>query len=177
MPCVKPKRMNTENIPSPAAPEHRHPDTRDGLRDAQLDLVQAARHELRIVAPVLDAAVFNSAAMGEAIGRFVAGRARNRAQVVVEDTEHMLRNCTRFVELARRFSDLLVVRRLGEPHLGLREMFMTADRHSCLRQPDFARVDATLDLHAPKPTGALLQRFEDIWAAAEPVPGLHPFRL
>ena len=169
--------MNEQRNSSGTAATHRHPDTRDGLREAQLDLVHSARHELRILAPALDAALFNGSAMAEALGRFIAGRGRSRARVVVEDTEHMLQTCTRFVELARRFSDLLIVRRLGEPHHGLREMFMVADHDSCLYQPDVALVDATLDLHTPPRAGAFGQRFEEIWAASEPAPGLHLFRL
>jgi hypothetical protein len=169
--------MNEQSKPVEPGPVHSHPDTRETLRAAQLELVRSARHELRIVTPALDAAAFNGSAMAEALGRFIAGHRRNRARVVVEDTEHMLQTCTRFVELARRFSDLLIVRRLGEPHHGLREMFMVADHDSCLYQPDVALVDATLDLHIPKEAGALGQRFEEIWASAEPAPGLHHFRL
>lgn len=169
--------MNERENPAAAGPLHRHPETRDGLRAAQLELVGSARRELRIATPALDAALYSGAAMTEALGRFIAAHARNRLRVVVEDTEHMLQSCTRFVELARRFSDLLVVRRLGEPHRGLRELIMVADHDGCLYQPDVALVDATLDLRSPKHAGALAQRFDEIWAASEPAPGLHLFRL
>jgi hypothetical protein len=169
--------MNEQSKSAESGPIHSHPDTREEMRAAQLELVRSARHELRILTPALDAAAFNSSAMAEALGRFIADHRHNRARVVVEDTEHMIQTCTRFVELARRFSDLLIVRRLGEPHRGLREMFMMADHDSCLYQPDVALVDATLDLHAPKQAGALGQRFEEIWASTEPAPGLHNFRL
>lgn len=169
--------MNDQNNPAGIDPTHRHPDTRDELRTAQLDVVRSAQRELRILAPALDAALFNGSAMTEALGRFIAGHSRNRMRVVVEDTEHMLQTCTRFVELVRRFSDLLLVRRLGEPHRGLTEMFVLADDHSCLYQQDLGVVDALLDLHTPRAVGPLASRFEDIWSAAEPVPGLHTFRL
>lgn len=169
--------MNEHSNSAETGPIHSHVETRDALRAAQLELVRGARHELRIVTPALDATAFNGSAMAEALGRFIAGHRHNRARVVVEDTEHMLQTCARFVELVRRFSDLLLVRRLGEPHRGLREMFMLADHDSCLYQPDVALVDATLDQRAPKTAGALGQRFEEIWASTEPAPGLHHFRL
>ena len=54
---------------------------------------------------------------------------------------------------------------------------MVADGESCLYQQDIAAIDATLDLHAPHLAAPLALRFEDIWAASEPAPGLHNFRL
>lgn len=169
--------MNDQNNSASASTEHRHPQTREALHAAMLDLVRTARHELEIVAPALDATLWNSAAMGAALGQFIARHARNRARIVVEDTEHMLTTCTRPVELARRFSDLLLIRRLGEAHHGLAGMFAVADRENCLIQPDIAAIDATFDLGAARIAVPYLRRFEEIWDASEPVPGLHGFRL
>jgi hypothetical protein len=56
-------------------------------------------------------------------------------------------------------------------------MFMVADSESCLYQQDIATIDATLDMHTPQIAHPFARRFEDIWAASEPVPGLHGFRL
>ena len=169
--------MNDQNKSANPGSEHRHPQTREALHTAILDLVRAARHELEIVAPALDAAVWNSTAMGEALGQFIARHTRNRARIVVEDTEHMLTTCTRLVELARRYSDLLLIRRLGEVHHGLSAMFALADRESCLIQTDIAVVDGTLDLGAARVAAPYVRRFAEIWDASEPVPGLHGFRL
>lgn len=151
--------------------------TRDDLRDAAVDLITGVRRELVICSPALDPALYNRAVLTEALGHFIARQARCRVRIAVEDTEDMLRSSVRLVELARRFSDLLLIRRLGEPHHGLTEMFMVADSESCLYQQDIATIDATLDLHTPHLALPLARRFEDIWAAGEPVPGLHSFRL
>lgn len=169
--------MNDQNNSTGTVTEHRHPQTREALHAATLDLVRAAQRELQIVTPALDAAVWNSAAMGEALGQFIARHARNRARIVIEDSEHMLATCTRLVALARRFSDLLLIRRLGEAHHGLSSMFALADQDSCLLQKDITVVDATLDLATPRSAARHRQRFEEIWDASEPVPGLHGFRL
>lgn len=151
--------------------------TRDELRVAAVDLIAHARREIVICSPALDPALYNRATLAEALGHFIARQARCRARIVVEDTEHMLLSSTRLVELARRFSDMILIQRLGEPHHGLTEMFIVADSESCLYQQDIAVIDATLDLHTPQLAVPLARRFEDIWAASEPAPGLHSFRL
>jgi hypothetical protein len=159
------------------AKEHRHPTTRDDLQVAATDIIARARREIMICSPVLDPALYNRATLAEALGHFVARRANNRIRVVVEDTGHMLLTGVRLVELARRFSDMILIRRLGEPHHGLAEMFVVADGENCLHQQDTAAMDATLDFHAPHLAIPLARRFEAIWTASEPVAGLHPFRL
>lgn len=169
--------MNTQNIDENAAAGHRHLRTREALHGALVDLVDSVRSELALVTPMLDSFIWNSAAMGEALGHLLARGSRPRARIVVEDTEFMLTACPRLVELTRRFSDLILIRRLGEPHRGLNAMFAVADRDSCLAQPDTGTIDATLDLAAPRAAAPYLQRFEEFWAAAEPAPGLHGFRL
>ena len=169
--------MNCDSQTDKTAKEHRHPATRDELLAAVVDGITRARREILICSPTLDPALYNRAVCAQALGHFIARRASNRVRMVVEDTEHMLLANVRLVELTRRFSDMILIRRLGEPHRGLAEMFLVADSDSCLHQRDITAIDATLDFQAPHLAIPLVRRFETIWAASEPVPGLHPFRL
>jgi hypothetical protein len=156
---------------------HNHPRTRESLHRSVLEVIHRARHELLICSPALDVALFNSTALHGGLSRFLTTRARNRARIVIEDTEQMLESCVRLVELARRVSDLLQIRRLGEAHHGMTELFVIADRETCLRQQDITRTDATVDFETPRVAAPLAQRFDEIWDASEPVPGLQGFRL
>lgn len=169
--------MNIEEKTAQMEKEHRHLTTRDDLRAAAINLLAGARHEVLICAPMLDAAFFNRADLTQAMGQFIARRAGNRVRIVVEDTEHMLQANVRLVELTRRFSDLILIRRLGEQHHGLAEMFIVGDKANSLHQRDVTGVDATCDFHAPSLADPLARRFETYWDASEPVVGLHPFRL
>ena len=169
--------MSEQKNSGDPAKEHRHPTTRDTLRSAAVELIEQARREIVICSPALDPALFNRTALPEALGHFIARLPRSRVRMVVEDTEHMLQSNVRLVELTRRFSDIIQIQRMGEPHHGLTEMFMVADGESCLYQQDTAVIDATLDLNTPHLAAPHARRFEEIWAASEPVPGLHGFRL
>jgi hypothetical protein len=157
--------------------EHRHPTTHDALYQAVLDIVARARHKILLCSPVLDPAIYNTAAFSDGLAHFIALNARNRARIVVEDTESMLTRCTRLVEFARRFSDLVLIRRLGESHHGMRQMFIVADNENCLLQQDVGVYNATLDFQSRRQAGPLVQRFEQIWDTTDPAPGLHGFRL
>lgn len=169
--------MNTEEVSDNPAGTHRHLVTRQAMTEAQLELLRAARREFMLASPMLDAGFWNSASMAQALGQLLAQHPQSRARLVVEDTEHMLASCTRLVELTRRFSDRILIRRLGEAQHGQSGMFAVADRDHCLVQNDVSQIDATLDLAAPRQAAPWLQRFGLIWDGAEPVPGLHGFRL
>ena len=169
--------MNELSDSSTPTTEHRHPESRDDLRNAVVDLISSARRDIVLCSPALDPALFNRAIVTDALGQFIARQTRGRIRIVIEDTEQLLLSCVRLVELARRFSDMLFVQRLGEPHRGLTEMLMVADQVSCLQQQNTAVIDAVLDLNLPQRAVTLAQRFEKIWAASEPAPGLHGFRL
>jgi hypothetical protein len=169
--------MNAEHISEPHAAVHKHPTTREDLREAQLELLRETRREYMLAAPMLDASHWNTAAFTDTLAHLIARHPQARVRIVTEDTEHLLAGCTRLVELTRRFSDRILIRRLGEPHHGLNSLFAVGDRGACLVQPDQEQTDATLDLHAPRAAAPWLQRFEEIWNASEPIPGLHGFRL
>lgn len=169
--------MNPENISESPAPIHRHPKSREALREAELELLNAARREFMLAAPVLDPGHWNTTAFTEALAHLIARHPQTQVRIVVEDTEQLLDACPRLVELARRYSDRVHLRRLGEAHHGLSSLFAVADRNACLVQADHEQMDATLDLHAPRLAAPWLQRFEEIWDGTEPVPGLHGFRL
>jgi len=169
--------MKEQKFPDSSVPYHQHIQSRGDLQTAQLQLVNAAQHELTVATPALDESSWNSSALTDALAHFLARHTRNRARIIIEDTEHLLTQVGRTVELARRYSDLLLIRRLGEPHRGLAEMFAVADRIHCLAQPDIRTVDATLDLGAPRVAAPWVQRFESIWEASEPIDGLHGFLL
>lgn len=169
--------MNAEHISETPAAIHRHPATREALKAALIELLTEARREFMLVAPALDPAHWNTAAFTDALGHLIARHPQARARIVVEDTEQMLETCARLVELARHFSDRILIRRPGEAHHGFRSLVAVADRDHCLVQTDMEQINATLDLHAPRQAAPWLQRFEDFWNASEPVPGLHGFRL
>lgn len=134
--------------------------------------VQGVRHEISVFAPELDPALFNSAELERLLASFAARHRRNRARLLVEDGEQAVRDNPRLVELCRRFSEFIEMRRVGEEHVGLREFFLFADHDAYMHQRDLARPECIVDPQGRRSVGELAQRFQTMWERSEPVSGI-----
>jgi len=161
----------------PSESRHSHPGTRDELHIALLELIRKTQNEFTFAGPMLEPAIWCRSDTTEALGQMVTRHSRNRVRIAIEDSEYFLNSCTRLVELARRVSDILMVRRIGDIHHGFNQAIVIGDRAHCLVQKDASRYDATLDLDAPRIALLHLERFDEIWQTSDPLPGLHGFRL
>jgi hypothetical protein len=134
--------------------------------------VQGARHEISVFAPELDPALFNSAELERLLAGFAARHRRNRARILVEDGDQAVRDNPRLVELCRRFSEFIEMRRVGEEHMGLREFFLFTDHDACMHQRDLTRPECLVDAQGRRSVGELAQRFQAMWERSEPVAGI-----
>lgn len=144
---------------------------RDTFRDALVSLLEQAQHEISVFGPVLDGHYFNTQRTAKALGQFIARHHRNRARVLVEDGQQLIRDNPRLLELARRFADAVEIRRVGEDHVGLRELFVVTDSRVALLQPDIDQPWGGPPLCA---TATLARRFQAMWGLAEPLAGISP---
>jgi hypothetical protein len=142
---------------------------RDAMGDRLAQLVECARRELAILAPQLDPHWFNQSRVGTALARFLTTHPQNRARLLVEDAEQAVRDNDRVVSIARRLSDFLEIRRLGEQDLGCREMFALADRVGVFHQGDTTRLEALFSANDVRAAATLKQRFNEAWERSEPV--------
>lgn len=165
-------------------PDHSPPDPargvlhgREELRDRFVIFFERAEREIRLYAPVLEAYLFNTEAMTNRLADFVAGHARNRARILVEEVDATLRTNDRIVELARRFSDAIRIHEIGPEDRGLREIYLGVDRASYVLQADVTRPEAMYDTAGGVEAARLTLRFDEMWDRSAPVTGLHPLGL
>lgn len=140
----------------------------EALRDAAAALVHAARREVRLFAPYLEPAVFNTAAFSGALAEFARQHARNHVRVLVEDAVQLQRDNDRLVALTRRLSDRVELRVVEENDRGARDLYLIADRTACLHREAMDRVEAVV-LHKAQDIAALIERFDAVWERAEPI--------
>lgn len=160
---------------NPPANQADTPTTRRILRErgeiaAQIaTLISQARREIALFAPELEPALFNTTALDHALIGFATGHRHNRARLLVEDAQQAVRDNTRLVELARRLSEFVEIRQVGEEHVGRHELFVLVDREGYLHQHDLAHPECLLDLHGRREAVELAQRFQLMWDRSQPI--------
>lgn len=142
---------------------------RDAVRAQITLLANQARHEIRLFTPQLDPALFNTAEFTHLLTSFVARDRHNFVQVLVEDSDQAVRDNDRMVLLCRRMSDFVHMHRVGEQHIGLKEMFLVVDYLGYLHQPDLARPDCISASADTRGAVQLAQRFQQMWEHSEPL--------
>ncbi|MFO1319758.1 MAG: hypothetical protein U1F52_09085 [Burkholderiales bacterium] len=97
----------------------------------------------------------------------LAGR-RNEFRIVLHDAESVLRHCPRIASLQRTFSHVLSIRETRPEARSAHDALLIVDgMHHVLRfHADNAR--GRFAENAPEDTRPLCERFEEIWAAADP---------
>ena len=143
--------------------------TRDAVRAQIALLTNQARHEIRIFTPQLDPALFNTAALTGQLASFVAGDRHNVVHILVEDSDQAVRDNDRVMLLCRRMSDFVHLHRVGEQHIGLKEMFLVVDRLGYLHQPDLTRPDCLSASADARNAVELTYRFQEMWEHSEPI--------
>ena len=143
--------------------------TRDAVRAQIALLTNQARHEIRIFTPQLDPALFNTAELTHLLTSFVARDRHNFVHILVEDSDQAVRDNDRVILLCRRMSDFVQIHRVGEQHIGLKEMFLVVDRLGYLHHPDLTRPDCLSASADARGAVQLAQRFQEMWERSEPI--------
>lgn len=157
--------------------EHHRLHTRDEIRDAVATLFRQAQRQLVIFSPMLDGYYFNTPAIGELLGKFIATHRTNRARILVEDTRQVMRDNARLIRLAQRLPDCLRIRQVGEQHRGMRDMFMVADHSGFLHQENVEVTQSIMGDKAAHEAVRLIGRFEEMWDRSEPIQELSAMGL
>lgn len=150
---------------------------RDAVRENVATILGKARHFVVIYSPMLDPVYFNTAPVCDALARLCSGGRPNRVRILVHRGDETVRNNNQICELARRFSDFIQLKQLEQGVGNFSEMFIVADRDSCLRQPDSDKAECLVDLNPGVDVGALSRHFQQLWDRSEPIPSLHVLGL
>ena len=150
--------------------------TRDETRGIINGLVENARRDIKVFAPLLDPYYFNTPVLEQGLIAFALAHSESRAQFLIEHVPSLL-DQARLLGLLRRLGARLEIRRVGENAIGLREFFVVADARAYYRQNDYEILDGTTEPDAPGPATLLARRFAELWERSERIVDLQPTGL
>ena len=154
-----------------------HVQSREEARKLAGDLLERARRKILVFAPALYGDFFNTAHAAGTLASFAAAHRNNIARFLVEDVDYSLHHNSRVVELCRRFTDFIRMRRLNEDDTGLQEMFLVVDGTAYLHQAHVDKYDYRVAFSAPREARQLARRHERMWERSLAIPAIHPLGL
>lgn len=153
-----------------AAPEPRR-ETLDGVaaQIAATDmLIGLARQSIRVFDVDLSQTGWNDTARADALARFLRSTRLAHLDIVVHDTGWIERSAARLTHLLRYYSHGIKIYRTGESARHAMDPMVIVDNRHALHRLHFQQPRAVLLVDEPVATQPLIERYEEIWASAEP---------
>lgn len=154
-----------------AAPPEPRRETLDSIaaQIAAIDLlIGRAEHSIRVFDIDLSQTGWNDAQRADALAAFLRRSRLARLDIVVHDTGWIERSCSRLTHLLRYYSHGITIYRTGESARHAIDPLVIVDNRHVLHRLSYEHPRAVLIVDDPVAAQPLVERFEEIWASAEP---------
>lgn len=148
-------------------PSHQRIETRTGLETGIDQILPMARRRILVFARSLDQE-WNQDVRFDALRHFCLESRRNQARILVHDPQPAYRKCPRLLGLLRQFSHVISIHETHHQAKGVYDPFVMADGRHYLHRFHFDQPQGVLALDDPIGAKPLVDRFEELWANAEP---------
>lgn len=126
-------------------------------------LLGQARQRIELFTPDMEPWLYDRGEVVEALNRLVLRSRHGRVRVLTIDTERAIKDGHRLIELARRLSSYIEIRRVHEDYRDTPETFLLADDAGMLRRPVSGRPEGQLLLRAPMEVRQKRAWFDEVW--------------
>jgi len=146
-------------------------------RAAVLALAQQAKRTLHIYTRDLDPPVYDQQPFVQALTALATRSRYSRILILVQNTEHAVKDGHRLVELSRRISSFVELRKPHSDYREYNQAFLIADEIGLLRRPIADRYNGTLNFKAPLASREHIEFFNQVWERSETDPDLRQLHI
>jgi hypothetical protein len=139
-----------------------------GTAELACALTRQARREILIFTHDLDARVYDQESFIDALTHFALQHHRAQCKVLLQDSSGLIKQGHRLIELARRLSSRIELRKTAPDHANDLQNFLVADARGYLHRELYARYEGNGDFNDPLRAKALVNQYNMLWEHAEP---------
>ena len=140
---------------------------RSSIRTASVQLADRARRELLIFSRDLDPEFYDCRPFLDAVRRLALATPRLPVRVLVCDPRAAAIAGHRLIELTRRLSSRIAIRRVADDFRGRVDAFLVADARGYCRRHSADSHEAQVAFQAPGEAGRLRADFQAIWEQSD----------
>ena len=146
-------------------------------RDAALEIARLARRELAILTRDLEPQIYDDAEVLDAIKSLALSGSRAKVRILLIDATRAIKDGNRLVELSRRLSSFVEIRKPHRDYLDIAESFIIADEKGLLYRKLATRWEGIVDPSDPMQARDRLKLFNDIWQRSHGDPETRQLRI
>lgn len=140
---------------------------REAFRQASERIACQTRHHLDILTYDLDKPVYDQAGFLEAVKRLALACRGIGIRILLQDSERARREGHRLVDLSRRLTSKMEIRRPHADYIDHPENFIIADRIGYIRRRVTGRYQGEADFYQPIEAKLLTDFFDEVWERSE----------
>lgn len=138
-------------------------DTHEDNQAAALRLVSQAGRSLDIFTRDLEPRIYDNADFADAV-RALAIRTRDlHVRILVIDPDFIIKHGHRLIELSRRLTSHMEIRKVHEDYCNNPEAYLVVDKRGVLHRKLASRYEAVVNFNNPRQATDLYQQFTEMW--------------
>ncbi len=138
-------------------------ETQEDFRQLLVTMSRQAQQRIWIFSHNLDIRIYADNELYEAIKNLAIRSPRTHIHILVQDSEHMVKNDHRLLRLAQRISSHIQVKITAKEHQDIYQTFIIFDDRGYIMHEDPLRFKARADFYNPLKTRKLAEQFSEMW--------------
>lgn len=131
-------------------------------------LAAQARRTLLLHTEDLEPAIYDDSAFLDAVSRLVRAHGQSRIWILINDARKVVQHGHRLIEIARRLSSAIQLRRPAPQYRNDHESFLLVDGCGYLHRRIAARYEGIANFHDPGKVADFEKYFMEVWERSEP---------
>ena len=151
--------------------------TREENARAALALISDVKNTVDIFTPDLEPHIYDQTDFLERLTMPPLGKPRANVRILVKDSQRAVKNGHRLIELTRKLSSYMEIRRVHRDFADYDEAFMLVDNCGVMRRRVPARFTGTICFNDTNEVTRLKKIFDEIWDRSDPDPELRRLNI
>lgn len=154
-----------------------HLESMQDNRDVSMAMVQQAHRSIHIFTPDLDPHLYDTPGFVEAIKNVAIHDSHSYVQILVKDSSRAVLHGHRLVELARRLSSHIHIRKTSIDYNEYNAAYLIADETGYIRRTNASRYEGVACFNNRNDCRHLINFFNTAWEKATPDPELRRLHI
>ncbi len=138
------------------------------VRDTSAQLVGQAERNLLLFSGTLDPRIYDQQPFLDALHRLALHSQRSQVRILLVDNHRLVKYNHRLLELARRLTSRIELRRPIAEYAEHGDEYLLADQRGYLYREHAGEYEGIADFHAPLEVRRLEEQFQEAWEHSQP---------